>query len=138
MRSDAQLPEPLLTATRGAARLMAMRHGGTSGMGGLQYGYAGLAMANREEMLRVMRSIIESVTRSYAVPLTLRESPVPLRRGNDPAAAGFIAHLVVCETSRPEGAIRVVRSSDFPYLLWVPQGDSHGLVIQRLNHSSGS
>src|SRR6266496_4748900 len=129
-----QLREPLHTAARGAAHLMATGRAGTAAQDGVIAQYAQLiGHCGTAAVLGFMRVEVEGCTGNR---LTLREADPSLcesaRHRVEPLPANelLLFQLVVCDFSRPARPVTVLRSSDGLYIVTTPLGsEPTGLIV---------
>lgn len=118
-----ELPEPLRTAVDGVARLMATGASGTCGKGGELQPYRRLAKQHSNDLLAALRAGVEAA----AADRTVREADESLYRV--PLHRSVLLGLVVCDASRPERPVSILRSTDCLYAVTAINGDSLGLVV---------
>lgn len=124
------VPDPLRTVARGAARLMGVGSAGTSGKGSMAYDYRRALREHKQALLQLMRSVIES----DAPRLTLREADASVYKSKPPKGALLV---VVCDASRPNRPVTVLRSSDFLYALYAGRRVTDRIVVQRVQAKGG-
>jgi hypothetical protein len=122
------LHEPLLTAAKLAAQ--AMQQGAkraTCGRGGRRQNYGEMLAAHRDD---VLKTIVEEVILFSGGRQTVRELAQGVLLDVLPIG-GTTLHLVVCDSSRPEGEVEVLRSVDGCYVLSADAGLSIGLSLTK-------
>lgn len=113
---EPQLPEPLRTALRGAARLMAKRSEGPSGKGTTRYDYHSVITSNRPTVYTALRYWMEEETDQTR---TLRPASQDLFAE---VPESVLMLLVRCDASRPEGQVTELEAGDQLYALCAPEG----------------
>jgi hypothetical protein len=124
----AELPEPLLTAVRYAARLMANGAVGLASQGSRPYDYHSDAKRCRAEVLEEMRAEVERTTQGLR---TLRLASETLHL-HLPETSTLLHSVVICDISRE--AMEVVLTmwpTDTLYTIAVHRGKSHGVMVAK-------
>ena len=123
--ATSELPEPLRTAVNGVADMMAMNSAGTSGKGGTPHNYRRLAEQHREAVLALLRERVESKGGGR----TVRVADDSVYKDRPPRSVLF--RVVICDASRPDRPVSVLRSTDGLYIITAPNSNGPGLVVSK-------
>lgn len=131
--ATSEVPEPLRTAVRSAAQCLSTgAQRATCGRGGNMEPYGPQLQEHREAALAILRAEVESASGGQR---SVREGDPRLRQfkgirlGRRERLRAIM--LVVCDASRPEQPVSIIRSTDACYILRGDGGNSAGLMLQR-------